>query len=406
MISGIIVALGKPRKNNTARVYVRVRLHGEKLEIPTGVEIPIAQWDNKKRYVRSYGRDTVQAQLENAQIDAIVRNISEIITRYALRNEAINIHQLRNELDRPQERESLIGYAEQHIEAQRKHGEIRAGTHKNKVTTLNIVRDLFPKLKFQHLHANWAKDLDILLKKRGHTTNTRWKHHKEIKSWLNAATKAGINFIHPYGDHFRPRSISGKTAPLTNANLRKLINFYTDESTGIEKRILRAFLFACGSGLRISDLRYLRWSQVENNAITVIPQKTSDYGQVIFQARLTDLSELMYQHARATAKPGQKFIFDGFSEQYANKILKRIADLADVRQRLHWHCARSTFATLWLEAGGNETSLMAYMGIEKYETVRAYAKIRTERITQDIDLLNEKLPLENIILPHKKTNEQ
>ena len=54
--------------------------------------------------------------------------------------------------------------------------------------------------------------------------------------------------------------------------------------------------------------------------------------------------EIIYDAKECSVKDE---IFNNFAEQYANRSLKKIADVLDIKINLHWHVGRHTFISLY-----------------------------------------------------------
>jgi integrase len=119
------------------------------------------------------------------------------------------------------------------------------------------------------------------------------------------------------------------------------------EGRGVE--IKRAFLFACYTGLRISDLETLTWGQIETNPMQIIKRQKKTKTPVYIP--LNSIVKKLIGDG-AEHKPEDKLFALKHSQRQCNyTILKRWAETANVKKNIGWHTARRTFATLALENG-------------------------------------------------------
>ncbi|MBA4055281.1 MAG: hypothetical protein C0490_11255 [Marivirga sp.] len=81
-------------------------------------------------------------------------------------------------------------------------------------------------------------------------------------------------------------------------------------------------------------------------------------------------------------------LFHRYNEQYSNELLKQIAKGIGITRRIYHHVGRSTFASLYDQAGGNHRSLMEYMGLKKMNTLMRYVKTN-EKVIADAISKNE-----------------
>ena len=149
--------------------------------------------------------------------------------------------------------------------------------------------------------------------------------------------------------------------------------------SAIEEEVKRAFLFACYTGLRISDVRSLMWEHLEEKGI-------SKYNSCRFwirkrQVKTQGLVEIPVAHAALALIPppgerGQPVfpLLAVRTECVGNAILKRLATRARVAKSISWHTARRTFATLELESGADPFTVQRLMGHTSIKMTGIYAK--------------------------------
>jgi integrase len=121
------------------------------------------------------------------------------------------------------------------------------------------------------------------------------------------------------------------------------------------------------------------------------PKKTKRYGTNIDAVPLNQMAlQLLREEKKFT---GTGTLFFKFTEQYGNRTLKKIAvhEKVNIDQGVHNHIGRSTFASLYDQAGGNHRSLMEYMGLTKMETLMKYVHTNKDVISEGIDKMNESL---------------
>ena len=80
------------------------------------------------------------------------------------------------------------------------------------------------------------------------------------------------------------------------------------------------------------------------------------------------------------------------SNQKLNSYLKEIADLCNVKKNLTFHMARHTFSTtITLSQGVPIESVSKMLGHTNIRTTQIYARITNEKVSNDMDILSEKL---------------
>lgn len=149
--------------------------------------------------------------------------------------------------------------------------------------------------------------------------------------------------------------------------------------------IKRAFLFACFTGLRISDIRNLTWSDiVERNGacyISIIMQKTREPLTI----KLNKQAVSWLPH-----KGRAKEVFDlPFYNSIINDNLKRWAKLAGIEKSLCFHMSRHTFATMELTLGADLYVVSKLLGHHDLSVTQVYADIINKKREEAVDLMDK-----------------
>jgi integrase len=267
-------------------------------------------------------------------------------------------------------------------------------------------KELTGVFPFHEFTVEFAADFDKFLEKKfKNEVNGRWNRHKHINTYLNMASGPDkINFTDPYSK-FSNNMTEGEWKPLELDQMKSLLVLYLDwrhnplpvqfrkkAGPGLNKSevmILRRFLFQCNCALRISDASAgLDRDTFVNGKMSLTPEKTERYGTKINEVPLNDVALMMLEDEMGD-NPSHK-LFDRFTDQYSNRLLKRIAIEAKLPSdvNLHHHVARYTFASIMDQAGANHTGLMKYMGLKKRETLEKYVKTNNKVIADDIKKMN------------------
>lgn len=80
------------------------------------------------------------------------------------------------------------------------------------------------------------------------------------------------------------------------------------------------------------------------------------------------------------------------SNQKLNSYLKEIADACNIQKNLTFHMARHTFSTtITLSQGVPIESVSKMLGHTNIRTTQIYARITNEKVSNDMEILSEKL---------------
>lgn len=150
--------------------------------------------------------------------------------------------------------------------------------------------------------------------------------------------------------------------------------------------VREAFLFACFSGLRISDIRNLKWENIINRKecryVTKTIQKTK-------KEILLPLSQLAWQWL-PKKKVKEDLVFPGLPvSSCLQKHLNRWASNAGIIGKLHFHVSRHTFATLLLSSGSDIYTTSSLLGHSDIRTTQCYAKVVDRSKVEAMKLMDD-----------------
>ena len=224
-------------------------------------------------------------------------------------------------------------------------------------------------------YENWMRALGI-------AHNTRVGRLCFLRTIMNEAVRHKIIDSSPFNEYKIP-PMTAREGFLTVAQLHKVEKAEVDKRLSVIKD---AFLFACYTGLRFSDLVTLRSEHIVKQWIHKKMVKTGFVVDVplndIFQGKAAALIEKYGTIERLTAKIG--------CNSTANKRLREILESVGITEHYTFHTARHTFATLLIQYGLAITTVQKLLGHQKIETTQIYGEITNKAITADIKRANRK----------------
>ena len=149
--------------------------------------------------------------------------------------------------------------------------------------------------------------------------------------------------------------------------------------------VKRAFLFACFTGLRISDIRNLTWGNI-------VERNQSYYITITMQKTREPLTIKMNKQAVKwlPKKTSAKEVFDlSFHNAVINENLKRWAKAAGIEKNLCFHMSRHTFATMELTLGADLYVVSKLLGHHDLSVTQVYADIINKKREEAVDLMDE-----------------
>ena len=200
---------------------------------------------------------------------------------------------------------------------------------------------------------------------------------------MNAARKKGLIAHNPFSDMDREDKVKAaapQRAYLTADELKLMIG--TDCHNPAVKQ---AFLFSCFCGLRVSDVKRLKWCNI-----------ISDGGQLRIEMRMQKTQRplnipLPEAAARFLPERGEaeQHVFSLPMFDAMTKNVKRWGKEAGISKNISFHTARHTFATLLLTIDVNLAFIQKLLGHSRIQTTQIYADIIDNKLIEAANKLNE-----------------
>ena len=215
------------------------------------------------------------------------------------------------------------------------------------------------------------------------SNNSVVSYYGTLRTAINRAYKEGIITVNPTKEFdfaSKVRQEPSRREYLTIDELKTLIN--TECRHEIVKR---AFLFSCLCGLRVSDIRKLKWCDLQRSGgrvrIEITMQKTKEplYMPISDEA-------LKWLPERSEAGDSD-FIFPLTHEGTVNDTLQHWAKVAGITKHISFHVARHTHATMMLTLGADLYTVSKLLGHKNIATTQIYAKIVDKKKEEAIGLI-------------------
>jgi len=159
---------------------------------------------------------------------------------------------------------------------------------------------------------------------------------------------------------------------LTKDELRTL-EATPHKSGGYGDTVRRAFLFACNTGLRVSDVRALTWANfVERDGQTWVRLRMKKTKDFVSFPLLPAAAAYLPEHTPANANAP---LFKLPTSTSIGLHLHAWAQAAGIQKNLHFHVARHTFATLSLSAGVDIYTIAKFLGHADISSTQIYADV-------------------------------
>lgn len=146
----------------------------------------------------------------------------------------------------------------------------------------------------------------------------------------------------------------------------------------------RAFLFACQTGLRLSDIETLSWTDIAciNGTYTIVKTQVKTGHEVRIPLNPIALQLL-------GEKRQQGLVFNLKSRSVISSDLREWASKAGISKRVTFHVSRHTFATQSISAGVDIYVVSKLCGHSTVKTTEIYAHMVDKTLQQGVNLLGK-----------------
>lgn len=370
-------------KDAESAVILQVYIHGKRITLPTGILVKEEYWDEEKKVIRKKHEKAADYNLIIEKARALVNDIQ---VKYRLNGQDLTPELLRIEFKNPSKYLNFCEYMRAEIKARK--GLVSNSTTKQHNSTLKCLEGFQKDVPFSSIDTHFLERFEKHMKlKDKNKVSTIGKKMKCFSQHLNRARQANIIRNNPF-EHYKIKHGKNKITYLEEPEVRILIDLYGRELLPAKmKKVLKYFLFSCVTGLRLSDVKRIRFDQIINDTIYIIPQKKQNTDQEMVTIPLCHAAKRMINEAAGDRIRGT--IFDCYADQVTNRHLKDIAKLAKIKKRLTYHVSRHTFATLFLEKTNDLASLQKLMGHHSITQTMVYAHVSETKKREQIKCFDQ-----------------
>ncbi len=149
------------------------------------------------------------------------------------------------------------------------------------------------------------------------------------------------------------------------------------------KELKNGFLFSCFTGLRISDIRNLKFSNIKDNHIRIIIMKTKAEADI----KMNETAKRIFDEQKKIKT--DNFVFHIPHGGKTSKRLKNWILSAGIEKKITFHCSRHTFGCLLVENGVDVFTIKKIMSHKDIRTTLQYI----EKVDTTKDKAIDKLPV-------------
>jgi site-specific recombinase XerD len=399
-----ISRVARPTKSDKTLRTIFLRVfpsweNGKEFTFSTKITVPEKKWNNTTKSIFGTG---IESNRINTQLNQLEVETQNIFQRYINVVASPNLKDLKSEIEfvlfnkgTGKPKEVLVSdLFDRYIELHRSDlGAIRIKRYRfvqTCVNDFNLVRLGNKKVDVKVLNKEWRDGFKQFMMSRFDYKPSTINGYLKV---LHAAVRYACNTNHiekfPFND-CKFEKVEQTIKYLTDEEYLSIANFDFSKADERIQRTADCFLFACNTGLAISDLRSFNKSNLERDkdgSLSIV--KYRDKTKVRFLVPLNKLALSIIEKYRLHQDiVGTDLLLPVIHINDFNHLLKMIALMCGVNKNLTSHVARHTFATTnWLNNGGTLESLQSMLGHSKIQTTEIYGQITDEKVKSEASLV-------------------
>ncbi|MRX46699.1 MULTISPECIES: site-specific integrase [Bacteroidota] len=386
----------EPKKNGNVPVMGRITIDGTPKSFSTKLDINPNNWDLK--HGRVLGK-SAQALSTNLKLDNIRVRINNIYDDM-LKDEGFATAQ--------KVKLSFLGVGvmddailkvfkdqNENFERMVSKGKRSQNTFNKYKTVYNHLSEFIKEryhredMAFRELTSDFIREFDFFLRiDKECMHNTVWVYSMPVIALAELAIKKGLIRQNPFEDYEISMEETDRSY-LLKEDVEKLMLLKPSKSK--YELVKDLFIFSCFTGLSYIDIQKLKWSNIQSffdgHQWIISRRKKSD---VASNVRLLEIPKRIIEKYRGVTR--NEYVFPVPSNATCNSHVKKLIEEAEIvtEQKVTFHTARHTFATMFLTEGVPLESLSKMMGHKNISTTQIYAKITSQKISKDMDLVSNK----------------
>ncbi len=394
----------KRASNNHAGIYARLTVNGKRVNISLKQKVNIDKWDSKKQKVKG---TSSESRAINLFLDQTKSNLLYCYQELKFKGELITAQLIKahylGETETSKTLQDILKYHNKKIVQS-----LAPGTVKNfEITEGYVNKFLKSKLKTTDIHLNqldykFICDFENFLQNfwpKGHPKamgqNTVMKHIQRLRKIIRLSFHLEWLNKDPF---LRWKPIYEKTyREYLNKNELSNLETYLFPIERLE-RVKDLFVFSCYTGISYIDIMGLIPSNIQigidgNNWIIIKRQKTKTPVRIPLLDQALRIIE-KYKNHPITQVTGS--LLPQITNEKLNVYLKEVALLCGIKKNLTFHMARHTFATtITLSNGVPIETVSKLLGHTKIATTQIYAKVLEQKVSEDMQILRNKISFRN-----------
>jgi len=362
-------------KNGKCQIYLHVTNESKRIRIPLDIKIKPIMWNNEKRRAIEKTQEGIDC---NLMLGSIESKINEIKTNYRLNHTYLSLELFQEEFSNGFPRIDFVSFFHAQLELDKP--TMHPNTYKAQNSTYRKLKKFKERILFQEINFDLIQKFKNHIIMAGHSKTTMFSNLKIVKKFLNKAQARGIKF--PLDTKtIVCGSTKGNRIDLDGLEIQKIADYFQSGFIPNSHIIPTAmFLFACFTGIRISDAQQITWENIDNNQLKFTAIKTGKRQTIGINLTAQDI-----------IKRCPQILTKKLSDQEINRRLKEVALICGIKKIVTFHVARHSFATNFLRMGGQVQQLQKILGHSNINETMIYVHIVQEECDREIMMMDQLL---------------
>ncbi len=368
----MILRKDKEKKDGTCPLYLQVLLNGKPLvKLSTGESGKKDNWDSKSQSFIGKGFGI----RENNRLRTIVLETEDFIKLEKSKGNFVSAEMIKS-FFKNEDHQCYFTYFDE-VFCKTRFRNLAQSTIDKYLLLRKSLKEFKPKLRLNEVDFKFLHSFrNFLINEKEIGKGGVWNREKNFRATLKFAFDLKLMEEYPYRN-FKLDKPKCKNTALSLEELNKIVEVDLKGNKRLEE-IRDKFLFACYTGLRFGDMSKLKWENIENGMIKIVQEKTKSPVSIPLNDEAKMILDKNSKH-----KEERETVFRVISNQKTNYVLKDIASLAKVEQKVSFHLSRHTFGTV-LGRSENAFIIMKLMGHKKISTSAIYVNTDVNELTRII----------------------
>ncbi|MBT9187771.1 tyrosine-type recombinase/integrase [Zobellia russellii] len=399
----------KSKKDTLILFSCYFKFEEKKFVYSTGEKIHPDFWDAKSHQPKNQGKKSPIANIIRTQINRYPEHFDFLQARCKTFGEVFTSKLLKDEFDKKfkkafASKNSFFDVYDKFMAYKIKVGDWSPSTIIRYTNIKNILEDFEQKrsykLTFNSITSNfYAEFTDYCMKDRKHINNTYSRNLGLFKTFMLWSLNNGFTHNEEFRKFEKKKTVVTEQLALKIEDLQNLMKL--DFETSRLEKVRDVFVFACVTGMRFGELKFISKKNVIKDEIHLKEEKDVDKPER--RIPLNDISKFLlrkyeYKLPLIANQKHNEYIKEVFikagytwdTEKITTKGKESIRETLKFHDRVSSHTARRTFITMMKRQGVSDKLIASITGHKDMKTLNQYYQIdddaRNEAVEKVFDV--------------------